>query len=195
MRRLILLCLAAVALVVAGCGSDDSTKTAAIPDDASAAASVSTPADTTSTPAATDTTATGTDTTATTQDPSLAQKPEVTVPTGPAPKKLVVKDLKVGTGAEAKDGDNLTMDYVGVLYKGGKQFDASWDRGQPFSFTLGAGQVISGWDQGIKGMKVGGRRELIIPASMGYGTEGSPPTIPANAALVFVVDLKDVTSG
>jgi FKBP-type peptidyl-prolyl cis-trans isomerase len=191
MRRLILPCLAAVALVAAGCGSDDSTTTAAIPDDASA--SVSTPADTTSTPAAT--TTTGTDTTATTQDPSLAQKPEVDVPTGPAPKKLVIKDLVEGTGAEAKDGDNLTMDYVGVLYKGGKQFDASWDRGQPFSFQLGAGQVIAGWDQGIKGMKVGGRRELIIPASMGYGSEGSPPTIPANAALVFVVDLKDVSSG
>jgi FKBP-type peptidyl-prolyl cis-trans isomerase len=189
MRRLILLCLAAAALFVAGCGSDDSTKTAAIPDDASA--SVSTPADTASTPAATDTTGT----TATTQDPSLAQKPEVKVPSGPAPKKLVINDLVEGTGAEAKDGDNLTMDYVGVLYKNGKQFDASWDRGQPFSFQLGSGQVIPGWDQGIKGMKVGGRRELIIPPAMGYGSEGSPPTIPANATLVFVVDLKDVSAG
>jgi FKBP-type peptidyl-prolyl cis-trans isomerase len=186
MRRLLLPCLAAAALLVAGCGSNDSTKTAAIPDDGSA--SVSTPADTTSTPATTATTAT-------TQDPSLAQKPEVTVPTGPAPKKLVIKDLVQGTGAQAEDGDNLTMDYVGVLYKGGKQFDASWDSGQPFSFQLGAGQVISGWDQGIKGMKVGGRRELIIPPAMGYGSEGSPPTIPANATLVFVVDLKDVSSG
>jgi FKBP-type peptidyl-prolyl cis-trans isomerase len=194
MRRLILLCLAAVALVVAGCGSDDSTTTAAIPDDASA--SVSTPADTSSTPAATDTTSTATtSTTATTQDPDLAQKPDVKVPSGPAPKKLVIKDLVTGTGAEAKDGDNLTMDYVGVLYKNGKQFDASWDRGQPFSFQLGGGQVISGWDQGIKGMKVGGRRELIIPPSMGYGSEGSPPTIPADATLVFVVDLKDVSAG
>lgn len=184
MRRLILLCLAAAALVVAGCGSDDSTKTAAIPDDASA--SVSTPADTTATTPA--------DTTATTQDPSLAQKPEVKVPSGPAPKKLVIKDLVTGTGAEAKDGDTLTMDYVGVLYKNGKQFDASWDSGQPFTFQLGGGQVISGWDQGIKGMKVGGRRELIIPPSMGYGSEGSPPTIPADSTLVFVVDLKGVTS-
>ncbi|MCW3006573.1 MAG: peptidyl-prolyl cis-trans isomerase [Solirubrobacterales bacterium] len=187
MQRLILLCLAAVTLVVAGCGSNDSTKTAAIPDDASA--SVSTPADTTSTPAGT-----ATSTTPTTQDPSLAQKPEVKVPSGPAPKKLVVKDLVVGTGAEAKDGDNLTMDYVGVLYKNGKQFDASWDSGNPFSFQLGGGQVISGWDQGIKGMKVGGRRELIIPPSMGYGSEGSPPAIPADSTLVFVVDLKDVSS-
>jgi peptidylprolyl isomerase len=185
MRRLILLCLAAVALLVAGCGSGDSTTTAAIPDDASA--SVSTPADTTSTPADT------TSTTATTEDPSLAQKPEVKVPSGPAPTKLVIKDLVTGTGAEAEDGDNLTMDYVGVLYKGGKEFDTSWGK-SPFQFQLGAGQVIPGWDQGIKGMKVGGRRELIIPPSMGYGSEGSPPTIPANATLIFVVDLKGVTS-
>jgi peptidylprolyl isomerase len=185
MRRLTLLSLAAAGtLAVAGCGSGDSTKTAAIPSsDTSTVAAA--PADTTPT--------TGADTT-TTQDPSKAQKPDVKVPSGPAPKKLVIKDLVKGTGAEAKDGDSLTMDYVGVLYKNGKQFDASWDRGQPLQFQLGAGQVIPGWDQGIKGMKVGGRRELIIPPSMGYGSEGSPPAIPPDAPLVFVVDLEGVSS-
>ena len=83
----------------------------------------------------------------------------------------------------------MTVNYVGVLYKGGKEFDASWKRNEPFTFTLGRGQVIAGWDQGVAGMKVGGRRELIIPAPLAYGAKGSPPTIPPNAALVFVVDL------
>ncbi|WP_028059156.1 FKBP-type peptidyl-prolyl cis-trans isomerase [Candidatus Solirubrobacter pratensis] len=114
------------------------------------------------------------------------------VPKGPPPKKLVIKDLKKGTGAEATDGSTVSVQYVGVLYDGGKQFDASWDRGQPFSFPLGAGQVIPGWDQGVKGMKVGGRRELIIPPDLGYGAQGAGADIPPNAALIFVVDLLDV---
>jgi peptidylprolyl isomerase len=119
----------------------------------------------------------------------LATEPKVTPPSGPAPSKLVTKDLIVGTGAEAKSGDNVTVNYVGVLYKGGKEFDASWKRKEPFSFPLGKGQVIPGWDQGVAGMKVGGRRELIIPSALAYGANGSPPTIPPNAPLVFVVDL------
>jgi FKBP-type peptidyl-prolyl cis-trans isomerase len=81
------------------------------------------------------------------------------------------------------------VQYVGVLYASGKQFDASWDRGQPFTFVLGQHQVIPGWDQGLAGMHVGGRRELIIPASLAYGASGQPPTIPPNAPLIFVVDL------
>ena len=96
----------------------------------------------------------------------------------PPPTKLETKDLIVGTGAEAKAGDTVTVNYVGVLYKSGKVFDASWKRNEPFTFTLGKGQVITGWDQGIAGMKVGGRRELIIPAALAYGAKGSPPTIP-----------------
>jgi peptidylprolyl isomerase len=119
----------------------------------------------------------------------LSKEPKVTVPTGPAPTKLVTKDLIVGTGAEAKAGATVSVNYVGVLYKGGKEFDASWKRKEPFSFALGKGQVIPGWDQGVAGMKVGGRRELIIPSALAYGPKGSPPTIPPNAPLVFVVDL------
>jgi peptidylprolyl isomerase len=119
----------------------------------------------------------------------LSTEPKVTPPSGPAPTKLETKDLIVGTGAEAKAGDKITVNYVGVLYKGGKEFNASWETKEPFSFTLGQGQVIKGWDQGIPGMKVGGRRELIIPAELAYGKTGSPPKIPPNAPLVFVVDL------
>jgi FKBP-type peptidyl-prolyl cis-trans isomerase len=125
-------------------------------------------------------------------NPALAKKPTVTVPSGAAPKKLVIKDLVTGTGTAATTTSKVTVHYVGVLYNGGKQFDASWDRNQPLSFTLGQGQVIKGWDQGVPGMKVGGRRELIIPASLAYGALGQPPTIPKNAPLVFVIDLESV---
>jgi peptidylprolyl isomerase len=119
----------------------------------------------------------------------LATEPKVTPPTGPAPKKLEQKDLVLGTGKEAKAGETVTVNYVGVLYKGGKEFDASWKRKEPFQFKLGQGAVIKGWDQGVAGMKVGGRRELVIPAELAYGKTGSPPAIPPNAPLVFVVDL------
>ena len=105
---------------------------------------------------------------------------------------LVTEDAIVGDGAEAVAGDTVTMQYVGVLTDG-TGFDASWDRGEPFEFTLGEGQVIAGWDEGVAGMKEGGRRVLIIPAEQGYGPTGSPPTIPGGATLVFVVDLLGVT--
>jgi peptidylprolyl isomerase len=119
-------------------------------------------------------------------------KPAVEVPKGPPPTQLVVRDLKTGDGAEAKAGDQVSVQYVGVLYDGGKEFDSSFDRGQPFPFQLGAGAVIPGWDQGVEGMKVGGRRELIIPPDLAYGQTGQPPTIPPNATLVFVIDLVSV---
>jgi peptidylprolyl isomerase len=122
----------------------------------------------------------------------LSKEPKVTPPSGPAPTKLETKDLIVGSGAEAKDGDKVTVNYVGVLYKTGKEFNASWETKEPFPFTLGKGEVIKGWDQGIVGMKVGGRRELIIPPELAYGKTGSPPKIPANETLVFVVDLLGV---
>jgi FKBP-type peptidyl-prolyl cis-trans isomerase len=126
--------------------------------------------------------------------PAISKKPTVTVPSGPAPTKLVTKDLVTGTGQTAKAGQTVTVNYVGVLYKTGKEFDSSWSRNQPFTTALTAGSVIPGWVQGIPGMKVGGRRELIIPASLAYGKAGSPPTIPPNSPLVFVVDLLSVSS-
>ncbi|HET7589966.1 MAG TPA: FKBP-type peptidyl-prolyl cis-trans isomerase [Solirubrobacterales bacterium] len=118
-------------------------------------------------------------------------KPTVAVPSGPPPKKLEIKDLKKGEGPAAKAGDKVTVQYVGVDYKTGKQFDASWDRGEPFSFTLGAGEVIKGWDQGIGGMKAGGRRELIVPPGLAYGSQ-QVGSIPPNSTLVFVVDLLEI---
>lgn len=126
----------------------------------------------------------------------LSKKPSVPKATGTAPKELQGSDVVVGTGAQAKSGDKVTMQYVGVLFNGGKEFDTSWKKGRtPFEFTIGQGQVIKGWDEGIPGMKVGGRRVLVIPADQAYGAQGSPPTIPANAPLIFVVDLKKVAKG
>jgi peptidylprolyl isomerase len=122
----------------------------------------------------------------------LKNKPEVKIPKGDAPKKLVVEDIVKGKGKAAKAGDNVTVQYVGVLFDGGTQFDASWDRGEPFQFQLGAGMVIPGWDEGVEGMKVGGRRKLIIPSDKAYGPTGQPPDIPPDATLVFVIDLQRV---
>ena len=119
-------------------------------------------------------------------------KPEIEVPSEEPPTELVVDDIVDGDGAAAKQGDQITVQYVGVDYATGEQFDASWDNGQPFPLQLGAGQVIGGWDQGIEGMKVGGRRELIIPPDLAYGAQGQPPDIGPNATLVFVIDLLDV---
>lgn len=133
-------------------------------------------------------------TTATTPLPAaLSTKPTVTVPKGPPPKKLVVRDLIRGSGPAATASSTVTVQYVGVLYQNGKQFDASWNdgNGQPTSFSL-AGGVIQGWTKGIAGMRVGGRRELIIPPNLAYGTK-SQPKIPANSTLVFVVDLHAVS--
>jgi peptidylprolyl isomerase len=122
-------------------------------------------------------------------DASNRSKPEVTVPSGAPPKELGEKELIEGTGAEAKSGDKITVQYVGVGYKSEEEFDSSWSRNEPFSFTLGAGEVIPGWDQGVEGMKVGGRRELIIPPELAYGEAGAPPAIGPNETLVFAIDL------
>lgn len=129
--------------------------------------------------------------TATTES-AAKTKPKVTVPKGAPPKQLEVKDLEEGTGTEAKAGDKVTVQYVGVNYKNGKEFDSSWSRNEPFSFTLGGGEVIPGWDQGVEGMKEGGRRELIIPPELAYGEAGAPPAIAPNETLVFVIDLLKV---
>jgi len=142
------------------------------------------------------TTPTTTSTTATTPTSGpLSKEPVFKVPSGPPPKKLVIKNLITGKGATAKYGDELVVNYVGKIYSTGKTFEASWTDtpGKGFGpFELGVGAVIPGWDDGLKGMKVGGRRELIIPPSLAYGAAGSPPTIPKNATLVFVVDLLSV---
>jgi peptidylprolyl isomerase len=123
----------------------------------------------------------------------LKKKPTAPKATGTAPDELQASDVVVGTGAVAKDGDKVTVRYVGQLFADGTEFDTSWKKGAaPFAFTVGQGQVIQGWDQGIPGMKVGGRRILVIPADLAYGVAGSPPTIPANAPLIFVVDLKKI---
>ncbi len=116
-------------------------------------------------------------------------KPEITIPAGDPPGQLQVEDIVVGDGDEAVKGTNVEVHYVGVGWSTGQQFDASWDRGSPFSFSLGARQVIAGWDQGVEGMKVGGRRKLTIPPDLGYGSRGAGGVIGPNETLVFVVDL------
>jgi peptidylprolyl isomerase len=125
---------------------------------------------------------------------ALSHKPTVTVPKGPPPSHLVVKDLIKGTGPAATPTSTVTVQYVGVLYKTGKQFDASWNdgTGTPVQFSLSGG-VIKGWTQGIPGMRVGGRRELIIPSSLAYGKKGSGSKIPPNSTLIFVIDLHAVS--
>lgn len=117
------------------------------------------------------------------------EKPEIDFPGGEAPKDLDVKEIWEGDGAEAKAGDFVTVHYVGVSFSSGEEFDASWNRNQPFKFELGAGQVIAGWDRGVQGMKVGGRRQLTIPAHLAYGDRGAGGRIKPGETLIFVVDL------
>ncbi|HSV65264.1 MAG TPA: FKBP-type peptidyl-prolyl cis-trans isomerase [Mycobacteriales bacterium] len=121
------------------------------------------------------------------------EKPEITEVGDAPPTDLQINDLVEGEGAQAKPGDSVTVHYVGVAYSTGRQFDASWDRGRPFSFPLGAGRVIAGWDQGVAGMRVGGRRELRIPSHLGYGDRGAGQAIRPGESLIFVVDLLSVT--
>ena len=167
--------LAGLALFVAGCGDDKSE------DDGGPVATTETvPPNPAPAPAA------GGD------EKDLKNKPEVKIPKGDAPKKLVIDDIVKGKGKAAKAGDTVSVQYVGVLFDGGTQFDASWDRGEPFQFQLGAGMVIPGWDKGVEGMKIGGRRKLIIPSEDAYGPTGQPPDIPPDATLVFVIDLERV---
>ena len=116
-------------------------------------------------------------------------KPEVEIPEGDPPSELVIEDLEEGEGDEAQAGDQLTVDYVGVLYDGGDEFDASFGEPAPFQFALGQGSVIPGWDEGLDGLKVGGRRQLVIPPDLAYGPQGQPPDIPPDSTLVFVIDL------
>jgi FKBP-type peptidyl-prolyl cis-trans isomerase len=173
-----------LALGVAGCGSSSSSTSSS-----SAGSSTATTAEETSAAASEESQAESK--AAAKKGEAKAKKktkPKVSVPKGPPPTELVIEDLEEGSGPEAKPGDEVTVQYVGVDYRTGKQFDASWDRGEPFTFKLGEGLVVEGWEKGIPGMKPGGRRELIIPPELGYGygrTEGIPP----GSTLIFVVDL------
>jgi peptidylprolyl isomerase len=120
------------------------------------------------------------------------EKPEIDFPEGAPPSDLEIVDLVEGDGAEAKPGQTVTVHYVGVAFSSGEEFDASWNRGQAFQFPLGGGRVIAGWDQGVAGMKVGGRRRLTIPPHLGYGNRGAGNAIKPGETLIFVVDLIDV---
>lgn len=173
--------LAVVALVAAGCGgsskSSSSSTSSSRPDTQTSAAPATTPAATTG------------------EAPAVANakdtrhRPKVATPKGDPPTSLVKKDLVIGSGPAVRAGQTATVQYEGIAWSDGQEFDASWNRpGQPFSFPLGQQKVIAGWDQGIPGMKVGGRRELVIPPDLAYGPGGSGPIGP-NETLVFVVDL------
>lgn len=163
MRRLALAPLLVIVLIAGACGSKQATGAAG---------------------------ATGIDGVTVTGD--AGAKPTIKIADQAPPANLVSLDLIVGSGDEAASGQTVTVQYVGVAWSSKTQFDASWDRGQPFSFPLGVGQVIPGWDQGVAGMRVGGRRLLIIPSELGYGPSGFPPAIAGNETLVFVVDLVSV---
>jgi peptidylprolyl isomerase len=122
----------------------------------------------------------------------MSEKPLVEPHLGPAPEDLLIEEITLGEGEEAKSGQTAVVHYVGVGVSSGEEFDASWNRGDPFDFVLGAGYVIKGWDQGVVGMRVGGRRRLVIPAHLGYGERGAGGVIAPNETLIFVVDLLEL---
>lgn len=122
-------------------------------------------------------------------------KPGVEVPVGDAPTELMIRDLVVGDGPEAKPGRVVQVHYVGVTFASGREFDSSWEQGRPFKFAVGGGRVIKGWDRGVRGMKAGGRREIIVPPRLGYGKQSPSPLIPPGSTLIFVVDLLTVVGG
>jgi peptidylprolyl isomerase len=175
-----------LAVAVAGCGSGGSSTIAVGNEsDISSVPTVAGETTATSTASAAPTAAAATVKTPTSGP--LSKEPKVTPPAGPAPSKLVIKDLVKGTGEEAKAGGTVTVNDVGVVYKTGKQFENTFTRKEPSTFALSG--LIPGWTKGIPGMRVGGRRELIIPPALAYGKAGRPPSIPPNAPLVFVIDL------
>ncbi|WDG32742.1 FKBP-type peptidyl-prolyl cis-trans isomerase [Streptomyces sp. CA-278952] len=122
-------------------------------------------------------------------------KPGVEVPEGEAPTELTIRDLVVGDGPEARPGRVVQVHYVGVTFASGREFDSSWEQGRPFKFAVGGGRVIKGLDRGVRGMKAGGRREIIVPPRLGYGKQSPSASIPAGSTLIFVVDLLTVVGG
>jgi peptidylprolyl isomerase len=182
----------ALAAAVAGCGSSQPAAAGVQTAPSAGATAASSTAAASSSTSSASASATSTTTSSTPLPAALKTKPKVAIPSGAPPKGLVVKDLIKGTGPAATANSTVNVQYVGELYKGGKQFDASWNdgSGQPVSLPLSG--VIKGWQQGIPGMKVGGRRELIIPPGLGYGATAQSK-IPANSTLVFVIDLHGVS--
>jgi peptidylprolyl isomerase len=176
MRRLVACLLLLLAITIGACGDDDGGDSAAEPAPAKTSEE---PSPSAQREALKDT----------------STKPVIPKPSGSPPRKLEKQDIVKGKGPAAKAGDTLTVQYVGVAFSTGDEFDASWDRGQPFRVQLGAGDVIKGWDKGLVGMRKGGRRILTIPPELGYGSEGYPPTIAPNETLIFVIDALDVTPG
>ena len=181
MTRLPILLACLLLAVFAACGDDDEQEAAATPEATTAA-----PPEPTAAPEG------EVDPASISEKLSVKPAPEIPSDTTP-PAEMVTEDIVKGKGKAAKPGDTVSMQYAGFNWSNGQPFDASWDRGkQPFEFGLGAGMVIPGWDEGIVGMKPGGRRLLVIPPDMGYGPAGSPPVIGPNETLVFVVDLEKI---
>jgi peptidylprolyl isomerase len=182
-KRLLPALAIAAALGATGCGDSKDEKEAGAPTSAPSAAATERPAP--AEPVTEDTLAD--------VSKDLKSEPQITKPDGTPPAELIAKDIVVGKGPKAKPGDTLSMQYTGVAFSTGTKFDASWDRGaEPFTFKVGAGNVIPGWDQGIPGMRVGGRRELVIPAELAYGAQSPSPDIGPNETLIFVVDLEKI---
>ena len=187
LRPILTAFVATLALTLAACGGDDSGEKGS---------EASPPAETTEAQAPAETTpAEGGEGKVGEVSKDLEEKPSIPQPEGEPPTELQTKDIVEGKGTTAKKGDNVSVQYVGVNWSNGAEFDASWNSGQAFTFTLGSGNVIAGWDEGVAGMKEGGRRMLIIPPDKGYGPAGSPPAIGPDETLVFVVDLEKVTRG
>ena len=172
--------LTVVALLgLAACGDDDDGETSAPPPAAEEQTETTEPSPAEQREALEDT----------------SKKPQIPRPSGSPPRRLVKEDIVRGKGPPAKPGDTLMVQYAGVTFSTGEEFDASWNTGEPFTFPLGGGQVIEGWDRGFVGMRRGGRRMLTIPPELAYGTQGFPPAIGPNETLVFVVDLLAIQPG
>jgi peptidylprolyl isomerase len=168
------------ALALAACGGDEE-------DSGSGGDSADTSQES---PPPSDDTGTETETAPDLTDTSV--KPVIDIPSGMPPRRLVKEDIVKGKGPAAKPGDTVIVNYVGVSFSTGEEFDASWDAGQPFPVQLGAGNVIEGWEKGLLGIRKGGRRELIIPPEQAYGAKGAPPSIGPNETLVFVIDALEI---
>lgn len=186
MKRLALILLACLAVVVAGCGSSDDSSTSTTTNVEKASVGTSTVESTTTTESKSSKSSSAEKKQS---SGDKKTKPTVTVPSGPPPAQLEIKEIEKGSGKVAKAGDEVLVQYVGVGYESEEEFDSSWSHGKPFPLALGTGGVIPGWEQGIEGMKAGGRRELIIPPNLAYGPEGYPPSIGPNETLIFVIDL------